>query len=411
MLKYSGQPNKRIVLLIFSPLLLSLSLARNDGINFAYIVFFVQCAIFFSSLFNIKLSYKTKPMIIFSLMVLLFLICVFSSLLSEMPLDAFRLSYVVFVPSIFLMLLTLSDKSPYWTFILASKVHVSIGTCLSLLALVIFLFGKMTTFGDQTSLVLSFGPIALHQIIMGQPPFYRLASLTSNPNTLGIVLMFSQILTIYLYKSKFIARNGFVVIYLIQIITLVFTQSRGAIVASVIMVCLFHLVSNETIAKKMKVCLGTIVASVVGIYIVLLTESNTLLRLSSGLTGRAQAWTLILDNIKANPFLGVGFGLSGDLITSNIGIKAHNVYLSVFSEIGLIGFIVFCLVWILATVYSFQGVKFYKGNKAIMYTYTAIFVMLLSLMFHQLIESKLLVYDYVMFFWTYLLTLSAMRLS
>jgi O-antigen ligase len=76
-------------------------------------------------------------------------------------------------------------------------------------------------------------------------------------------------------------------------------------------------------------------------------------------TGRAHFWTVTLEIIKAHPFLGTGLGAFGVVYTrfdSRNGLfrleQAHNDYLQVFSDGGIIG----------ATIaLAFVGLLFYRG--------------------------------------------------
>lgn len=76
-------------------------------------------------------------------------------------------------------------------------------------------------------------------------------------------------------------------------------------------------------------------------------------------TGRAHFWAVTVDIIKAHPFLGTGLGAFGVIYTrydSRNGLyrleQAHNDYLQIFSDAGIVGaFIALCFVALL----------FYKG--------------------------------------------------
>ena len=227
MLEGAQRVNKGIVIYIFAPLLLTLFFIRNISLNFAYFIFLIQCIVFLCAIKKIRFSYREKQFIIFLLLFFLFIMAVFSSLFSDVQLAALRASFIVFVPSLWVMFLVFSDDSPFKTLQYILKVLMYIGILFSIIAIFVFLFGSITKIGGKSVLAVDFGPVILYQVIMGQAPFYRLASLMSNPNSLGIVLMFSQISTIYLYKIKHIKKCQFWFFYFIIIGALVLTQSRG----------------------------------------------------------------------------------------------------------------------------------------------------------------------------------------
>src|ERR1044071_8049880 len=76
-------------------------------------------------------------------------------------------------------------------------------------------------------------------------------------------------------------------------------------------------------------------------------------------TGRAHFWSVTVDIIKAHPFLGTGLGAFGVIYTrydSRNGLyrleQAHNDYLKIFSDAGIVGAVL---------AFSFVLLLFYKG--------------------------------------------------
>jgi O-antigen ligase len=76
-------------------------------------------------------------------------------------------------------------------------------------------------------------------------------------------------------------------------------------------------------------------------------------------TGRAHFWSVTVDIIKAHPFLGTGLGAFGVIYTrydSRNGLyrleQAHNDYLQIFSDAGIVGGVL---------ALSFVLLLFYKG--------------------------------------------------
>lgn len=390
--------SNKIITYIFTPLIMSLFITKRINFNVAYLIFSIQLLIFLTSINkkNIKVSSSNRISII--LLYLIFFFAVLSSLFSSFQLDSLRTSIFVFATSIMLYLLTMFDDNPIKTFLRLQVFNVYMGAFVSLYGIGLLLLGGLEYKYGARVLSLSFGGLDLYQVIMGMPPLYRISSIASNPNTLGIILMFSQLSTIFLFKVKKLSRSKFVFLYLCQITALILSQSRAAIIASIVMVIL---ITFFTTKSKLKYVISVLTITVIFLFllIILNPDLTAILRFDEGLSGREQAWKIIIDRITQNPFIGVGFGVSSEAYLETLGIKAHNVYLNTIIEIGLIGFIFFALVWIQVLFKTL--INFKRKNHTVRLINVMVFSMMFSLLLHQLVENKLLVYDYVMFLWVY----------
>jgi len=98
--------------------------------------------------------------------------------------------------------------------------------------------------------------------------------------------------------------------------------------------------------------------------------------------GRLQIWSETLMSVKNNLFLGVGFGnfpliLEENITNSKKGASAHNIYLDILSEIGIIGLVIFLLILIeiLKTSYNLffklktRYLKIFTGSFFIYFTW------------------------------------------
>lgn len=412
MLKAHNRYTTKIALFIFMPLLLNLFYIKQIGINIAYFILVMQCMSFIFSIKTIKVNSQRPQVLTFILLYLLFITAIFSGLFSSFKMRSFKLSFLVFIPSIFLFLLTISDNRPYKTFTKIFEVIMDIGMLFALIAIILFLFGENVKISDgRTVQSIKLGILCFSQIVMGKAPFYRVASLTSNPNSLGIILMLSQIATLYLYKIKKISKEIFFIFYIVQIIGLLLTQSRGAILTTCIMVILFYFLTREEKVNKAKMCFLLIIIVALVCYFIYKMNFAIFSRFQSGLSNRNLAWRVLINKIKERPFIGVGFGVSNEALLQNLGIKAHNVYLNCISEIGIIGFLIFAFIWLIGLVHSFMRAKKSNLCRKEKYTYALVFSILFSLVFHQMVESKLLVYDFMMFLWIYLISFSIIELN
>ncbi len=245
---------------------------------------------------------------------------------------------------------------------------------------------------------------------MGTPPFYRVASLTTNPNSLGIILMLSQIATLFLWKAGYIKKTRFLFLYMLQFIALLLTQSRAAIITTFIMIAVFLALTSNNYLKRLRTYIISFALILTGIAIVSSGRFRLLSRFQTGIGNRNMAWNVLFNEIINRPIIGLGFGVSGEVALYDVGIKAHNIYINCLSELGVIGFFLFMCIWILGIIFSFKGAINNKNNEKVKTTFALIFTILFALIFHQMVENKLLVYDYVMFLWIYLISVSTMEL-
>jgi len=396
---------------IFLPLLMNLFYINQLSTRMTYIIVLIQFIIFLLSVHQIRIKIKKAQCLILFLFSLLFIHAVFSSLLSDFQIESLKTTILVFTTSIFLILLTISDNKPEITFNKIIKVQILVGTFFSIIAIILFFFGHFSKISGRSVQVVSIGIIKIYQIIMGNPPYYRVASLTTNPNTLGIILMLSQIATLYLLRIDLIGKKKFIFLYLVQIIALILTQSRGAIITTFIMVIIFSVLTSKNQTNRIKIYIVSLIFIIVGIKIITSGYFDIFSRFQGGLSGRDSSWRILAREISRNPFIGVGFGVSSEAALAGLEIKAHNIFLNSLSEIGIIGFILFISIWFTGILSSFIMVRNNKNNKELKCTYALVFSILFALIFHQMIENKLLVYDYVMFMWVYLISISILNLN
>lgn len=141
---------------------------------------------------------------------------------------------------------------------------------------------------------------------------------------------------------------------IVAIITIVMTATRGSIfVAAPVYACI--LLGLRRAPQSVKI--GIAVACVLGVFALSASQfTSSLSRLTAvqgssdaaTMNGRIYLWNAALDMMGKYPFQGIGSG-SFHTISSYYpgvqyteeGLPAHNTYLSVFSELGAIGFVLF----------------------------------------------------------------------
>jgi O-antigen ligase len=128
----------------------------------------------------------------------------------------------------------------------------------------------------------------------------------------------------------------------------------GAYSASSIFISVFGvtafmvLVHNKALARRLVNNFQMVVVLMAGLYLlladVLIALVTVMLGRNEDLTGRAtEIWPLVLDAAARHPILGAGYGgawgLGGDLSTTLLLEQAHNGYIDVYLELGIMGLV------------------------------------------------------------------------
>jgi O-antigen ligase len=182
----------------------------------------------------------------------------------------------------------------------------------------------------------------------------RYSSTALDPNEFALCVVLAVPVAWYLGFSaeRPLARLFFRLCLLVMVPGVILTGSRAGSIALVISLLVIPLCARHVgTFTKVIVLSVVIVALVAGLS---LLPPDTLKRLSSigeevehgSMAGRRELWAAGWEQFKRHPLLGVGCGgfpeaISVASITTNV---AHNTYLSVATELGVAGF----LVWILS---------------------------------------------------------------
>ncbi|QMU61461.1 MAG: hypothetical protein GKR92_07040 [Gammaproteobacteria bacterium] len=157
----------------------------------------------------------------------------------------------------------------------------------------------------------------------------RYIGVFNDPNDMGMLLLVSLPFILYTIKQyKFIlpkliwASTLPLLLYAIYL-----TGSRGTMLGLLLMVAV-----NAWFKFKRVVSLFLIAITVPIAFS--LTQLSTISSGDASSAGRIDAWGSGIQMLKSNPLFGVGYGL----FTVHHPIPAHNSYVQVFSEIGLVGY-------------------------------------------------------------------------
>jgi hypothetical protein len=126
---------------------------------------------------------------------------------------------------------------------------------------------------------------------------------------------------------------------------LILTKSIGALLSLFFGACLYIYLKKRLTRKKIA-ALGVLTAICILIFILRQTASEEHFLVSFSVGKRLDYWHQTLKIIKAHPFKGMGLGMFNLYSTR----YAHNSYLQLWAEMGILGLISF--LWLLFTVFK-----------------------------------------------------------
>lgn len=206
----------------------------------------------------------------------------------------------------------------------------------SILSIVIFIFNG---YGMSTIYKLNkLSVVDFYEIKFSNSIFFE------DPNNLATYLVISIFITIGLILTKNISSKYKYLILIIQFLGLLLTLSRSAYIAVVGALAIYMFLYLKSY-KWIFIKLITIIAIIIGIkYIYELFGSDI------SMMSRIGLWEVGINMTMFNPFIGVGIGNSSlyfnEYLTSSLILynpHFHNLFLTISSELGLVGLILFGL--------------------------------------------------------------------
>jgi O-antigen ligase len=182
----------------------------------------------------------------------------------------------------------------------------------------------------------------------------RYTAVGFDENELGITLALSLIMSCYLLAHH----AGWQVIWLIHIpicvLAICLTGSRGAFISLGVAVLIFPLTFGSFSKRQKWLVLSTLpILVLTALAFIPQTTWDRMGTIQSEvsegtLTKRTYIWAAGLDVYREHPVVGVGAGAFGPSVYSRLDIPyvAHNSYLSVLVELGVVGAILFAVVLI-----------------------------------------------------------------
>jgi O-antigen ligase len=183
-------------------------------------------------------------------------------------------------------------------------------------------------------------------------------NLVGHPNYLAYMAAFNAILFLILYSRKQIWKtSGFI----LNLLCIIYAQSRSALIATLLSFAYIFLASirksytklNEIQPKSNFIVLVSIM--VVGVYSSSLASERFIQFIQSGGFSGANSfgwrllqWNTAIEVLKENLIFGVGWQNSQNFLLG--GLKAHNSFIQVALELGLIGLALYLLIFYRFTV-------------------------------------------------------------
>jgi O-antigen ligase len=201
--------------------------------------------------------------------------------------------------------------------------------------------------------------------------FQRQVAFNINPNDAGLRLALSVPLAFYLAATE--KRTLLAWLYRLQIMVaacgLFFTASRGALLALCVALLMIPL-SFRMWTRRQRMTMGVAIAFA-AIAAVTLVPSTAWQRMATAgteiqsgtMNDRTVIWRTGLEVFADHPFIGVGAGGFGAGLQRKMSFSwaAHNTFLSVLVEQGVIGFAIF-LFLLVTLAYSTFGIPVFERN-------------------------------------------------
>lgn len=376
-----------------------------------YITMIVQILLIFFSLFFLRFKINRKSAYIEFMWFLLFILFIYSflsSIWSEYPILVIKQSSVIFIPLLILGLLVWADLNPDRTFELVALLVAWLGTFLALIGIFLRFFGSIELTEVGRVQLMPIGSFIISQKVFGSPPFLRISSMLGNPNGLAIWLMVSLILTLFLLLAKKIRKIIGIILLISQLFAIVLTFSRAGIGSFLISSSLYYFLSTKK--TKSRITYIVILILILGVLYYSINLSGIVKynseRLSLDINFRDLVWRPLIVSINVKPFIGLGFGISTEAIikSANIAILGgHNFHLQTIAELGLIGYSLLLVLWIIPIIVGLKKIRKFEGNK--LKIFGAALAICISFFPHQLFETLLLRGNFFTLIWIYLLFL------
>lgn len=334
----------------------------------------------------------------FFIIFLLFLLS--TGFVSQYPMLTINRVAVNFLP-LFVFALLYSQSNTNDTIRFIMNFIIIMALCNGFFIIFLHIFGT-TNYINELGYINKLGPF--YQMQYGEKPFYRYTGVFGNPNGLAMLVLFS--VTAYEFtRFKYnIKRSYWVYMLFLTILFFVFSRA-GALSVIIFYSVLLFLLSNKKIKPMILIYVGIAALSIALLYFSFDFSFSSLsgdeTRLSFSLNARDLVWGHLISSIANNPLVGVGFGVSNESILQHVGfnISAHNLHFQMLSEVGLIGYTLFLIVYFYPVYSTYRKKEISKSDFVLISFLIAFFI-------HQFFENTLFrggMFHLIWFFFSYVL--------
>lgn len=413
--KYSYKPSSIgwiiIFLLLANFFLMELKTpARSFLFPFGpYISFLIQVGVLFLTIFMFSREFRIDFCSgwFFALMISmlgLFSLSLMSGIWSRHPTLTLARAVITFLPVFLIFFVLFADQRPLDLFVKFSYFFVVVVFFLSLISVVLYFFGALIEKPIKIQQI-CMGPTCISQRVYGREPFLRASSLFGNPNSFAGVLIFATPLLIFLKRIYFFTTKEFFLYGSVIFFGLLITFSRTGFTVVFLSSLIYLFFSmKKTYSRVLFFVLSLLLVFFILMGVVVLQDFYDSERFVFDLNDRDNAWLPLVESVRNNFLLGVGFGVSSESILSvqGVEISGHNAHLQLLSELGMLGYIGFTFFWLpafLMVLVKLLRDRLEKNIREILSVSSAIVI---SVMIHQMFEGSLLRYSYLTILWFFI---------
>lgn len=248
---------------------------------------------------------------------------------------------------------------------------------------------------------------------------YGFAGFTYQLDTTAIGVMFALGIFLYFFRKKYdVAKN--VIICIIFLLAILLTGKRIFIAAAIVVPLIISFSTEENGIKRSYKILGVILIVALGVYFILSNAQilynsklfhrigSTIIEYQKGLdysAGRNNFAKIAISLFKKSPIWGIGPG--NFIIQSKLGTDAHNTYLQVLCEQGIIGGIFYVFALVSTLFFTIKKIRNCEDEHILSVSKISLFIQLTYILHGFTGNTNINLYGYMMYYISLSLMLSA----